>query len=591
MMFAKVLFWCLCFRLMHAQQIPREESAAASFFVSDLPDFDASSGPLPIMHAGQIPIDDGRHKGKLFFWHVQAETQQETRGKTIIWLNGGPGCSSMDGMMMETGPFRVHDQNKVTVNNGSWSQSSNLLFIDQPLGVGFSTKETDALHELDEVGEDLLLFMDKYFEIFPHERLNDLYITGESYAGQYIPYFAKAILDRNKLLESQSDSRYLRLGGLAIGNGWIDPIQQYLAYVPFSRDHDMLPPGSKLNSEMETLHGICAKKLSDLDFNVTVHVDECEALVVRMLAGNSDDHSTCFNMYDIRLTDSFPSCGMNWPPDLNNVAQYLGRPDVVSALHVDRKGPWVECSGEVGSSMKALHSKPSVDILPAILAEVPVLLFSGDMDFICNSYGTEAMIDHLYWNDAQGWLDSKSNTKNFTLQDGSKLLGSVITERNLTYTKIFGASHMVPVDDPIASLEMIENFIFQRDWAPEPMNSTIPDSRAKEKLIEDATWHAYYKAGIVALIVILHLLGLLFFFVFFRKRHSGVRFADDADPTFSTILKSFFLGLTRWKPQSLLNRKKGFRNLEETEEEELAEFEISDDYSDSSTASVDDDNR
>lgn len=72
--------------------------------------------------------------------------------RTVIWLNGGPGCSSMDGALMEVGPFRVGDGGKLHLNEGRWNQFSNVLFVDNPVGTGFSFADTDSyLHELDEV--------------------------------------------------------------------------------------------------------------------------------------------------------------------------------------------------------------------------------------------------------------------------------------------------------------------------------------------------------------------------------------------------------------------------------------------------------
>jgi carboxypeptidase D len=109
-------------------------------------------------------------------------------------------------------------------------------------------------------------------------------------------------------------------------------------------------------------------------------------------------------MYDVRLMDSFPSCGMNWPPDLTSVTPYLRRPDVIQALHVDRdkRSGWTECSGAVGSNFRASNSKPSITLLPACWKKCPSSYFLAK-DLICNHVGTEELIHNMEWNGGKGF--------------------------------------------------------------------------------------------------------------------------------------------------------------------------------------------
>ena len=120
----------------------------------------------------------------------------------------------------------------------------------------------------------------------------------------------------------------------------------------------------------------------------------------------------CVNIYDIRLSDTYPSCGMNWPPDLTYITPYLRRDDVRVALHAPKdSNAWAECRSTVGSALSAKKSKPSVELLPKILDKgVKVLLFSGDQDLICNYVGTERMIEKLEWNGETGFNVSLCDT-------------------------------------------------------------------------------------------------------------------------------------------------------------------------------------
>ena len=93
----------------------------------------------------------------------------------MIWLNGGPGCSSMDGALMEIGPYRVREGGKLEYNNGSWDEFANLLFVDQPVGTGFSYVDTDSyLSELDQMADHFMIFLEKWFALFPEYESDDV---------------------------------------------------------------------------------------------------------------------------------------------------------------------------------------------------------------------------------------------------------------------------------------------------------------------------------------------------------------------------------------------------------------------------------
>ena len=114
------------------------------------------------------------HHGNLFFWHFE-NRHIANRKRTVIWLNGGPGCSSMDGALMEIGPYRLKDENHLVYNEGSWDEFANLLFIDNPVGTGFSYVDTDSyVHELKDMADQLIIFLEKYFAIFPEHEDNDV---------------------------------------------------------------------------------------------------------------------------------------------------------------------------------------------------------------------------------------------------------------------------------------------------------------------------------------------------------------------------------------------------------------------------------
>jgi carboxypeptidase D len=128
---------------------------------------------LLTLHNRHIEVD-AEHNSNLFFWHYENRHIAD-RQRTILWLNGGPGCSSMDGAMMEVGPYRVREGGKLEYNNGSWDEFANLLFVDQPVGTGFSYVNTDSyLTDLNQMADHMLIFLEKWFTLFPEYENDDV---------------------------------------------------------------------------------------------------------------------------------------------------------------------------------------------------------------------------------------------------------------------------------------------------------------------------------------------------------------------------------------------------------------------------------
>jgi carboxypeptidase D len=116
---------------------------------------------------------DEEHHGSLFFWLFQ-NRHIANKQRTIIWLNGGPGCSSEDGALMEVGPYRVVDDHLV-YNEGSWDEFANLVFVDNPVGTGFSVVDTNSyVHDLQEMADHFVNFLQAFFELFPEYESDDV---------------------------------------------------------------------------------------------------------------------------------------------------------------------------------------------------------------------------------------------------------------------------------------------------------------------------------------------------------------------------------------------------------------------------------
>jgi carboxypeptidase D len=370
-----------------------------------------------------------------------------------------------------------------------------------------------------------------------------LYIAGESYAGQHIPYIAKAIQDRNEAVAANAGTKW-PVKGLLIGNGWISPADQYPSYFKFIEREGLVKPGTALHNNMNALNEVCLSKLEAPGAKDKLDLGACE-FVLQQFLDLTTENQQCYNMYDVRLKDTAKSCGMNWPPDLVNIEPYLQRADVVKALNINpaKKSGWTECSGLVHQAFTAKKSLPSVNLLPGLIESgINILLFSGDKDLICNHIGTETLIHNMKWKGGTGFETSPgvwAPRHDWSFED--EPAGIYQSARNLTYVLFYNSSHMVPFDNPRQSRDMLDRFMnvdiasiggqpsdsrIDGEKLPQTAvggqtNSTAHEKDEKEKL-KQTEMHAYTKSGEAVLVIVI--IGVLVWgFFIWRNRRTRAR--------------------------------------------------------------------
>merc|ERR1719295_385427 len=192
--------------------------------IRNLPGYKPNNTTQPELtqYSGFVQVNKTAN-GSLFYWLIES-TADNVNDKTplLIWLNGGPGASSLSGLFAENGPFRIEaDQKTLTFNNNSWIRYFHMLFVDNPIGTGFSfCNDGQYVVNEDQMGEQFVAMLAGFYECHPDPRSNPLYVTGESYAGRYIPFIAKHIIEAHNNVD-------IPLAGLAIGNGIYDPYIQF----------------------------------------------------------------------------------------------------------------------------------------------------------------------------------------------------------------------------------------------------------------------------------------------------------------------------------------------------------------------------
>ena len=148
---------------------------------------------------GEIP--DYSYRGRLYSGYLSSSTVKQfhymfnlasedyENKPLVLWLNGGPGCSSLEGWASENGPMKLDSKGKFNMNEYSWNKVANMLYMESPGDVGFSYIDSKLDYELeindDIAAQDNFNALQDFFKKFPSFKGKDFYISGESYAGIY----------------------------------------------------------------------------------------------------------------------------------------------------------------------------------------------------------------------------------------------------------------------------------------------------------------------------------------------------------------------------------------------------------------------
>ncbi|EPS98740.1 hypothetical protein FOMPIDRAFT_1037314 [Fomitopsis schrenkii] len=523
--------------------------SAASFYVRNVPGLHLEPHHPPLhIFSGHLPSDpnatdapDTEVTPHLFFFMIKNRRMAD-KERIVFWFNGGPGCSSFDGLMMEVGPWRLDGKGGLNLIEGGWEEYATMVYVDQPAGAGFSYTSSDHfLHDLPEAATQLVEFLKNFYDVFPEYKNVDVYLTGESYAGQYIPYFADAILN---------STLGIPLRGAAIGNGWIDGRSQYPSFLQYAVKHGLVEDKSEEWKHGKEATDNCMKEYNNYKGSEPVKISVCEGVMSKVIRGKKKKENgkdMCLNIYDVRLYDEEPACGMNWPPDLQHMYTYLRRPEVVRSIHASASSQtWTECRGNIHHAFNTDHSQSAITVIPRVLSKIEMLLFAGDQDLICNYVGIENLMQAMTWNGATGL----GTVQTLPWSVNGTPAGTWVTSRNLTYAKIFNASHMVGFDVPHISHDMIlrfmgVNFSMILDGSARIPSAVGDDSKPIPELLnkiptasatpsetpeqDKAKWEAYYNAGSAAmvLLVISLAIGGFLWWRYRRSRMRGLRVNTD----------------------------------------------------------------
>lgn len=140
-------------------------------------------------YSGYLTVDE-EHGSNMFFWFFPA-AKDKANAPVVLWLQGGPGASSLHGVFNINGPFSAYkcDGSMLKLRDHAWTNTHSMLYVDNPVGTGFSYTEDDSGYSTDQtaVAQNMYSALVQFFKLFPEYQLNDFYVTGESFAGHYVP--------------------------------------------------------------------------------------------------------------------------------------------------------------------------------------------------------------------------------------------------------------------------------------------------------------------------------------------------------------------------------------------------------------------
>lgn len=414
------------------------------------------------MYAGHVSITEPelQNNGSLFYWFCESQSDPD-KDPLIIWLNGGPGCSSLSGLFMENGPFSVKAAGhspRLLLNPHSWNKKANVLYIDQPMGTGLSLVAhskrkqggMDYAQNQREVNIMFMKFLENWLKGFPRFRGRDLYFSGESFAGHYIPHFASAML--------ADPNPGFNLKGLMIGNGWTHPVLQMTTLPQFAYNMGFISKEQRIH-----LDALAAKCLKEAKARKPEALETCKSIFYKSIIASGSTEAGYVNVYDVTL---YQKASEPWPASRDLVTEYMNNPLTRLAIHSLNFPQWDMCNMEVHADLEKEQMYGTLHLFPAILARIPILIYNGQWDLICNHLGTEEYLRLFEWS---GMRDFALAPRGIWEVDG-RTAGYVKSAKGLTYLLILGGSHMVPMDKPRETYDMIQRFIRGK-----PFNDTFVD--------------------------------------------------------------------------------------------------------------------
>lgn len=425
--------------LIESGQLDRARQLSRVGSLGDVPDFPGYSGFLTV---------NKEYDNNLFFWFFPAKENPE-KAPVVLWLQGGPGGSSLFGLFVEHGPYRVAKGGVPQLRDTTWAQRYSMLYIDNPVGAGFSFTRDErgyARNETD-VGRDLLEALQQFFTLFHEYAGNDFYASGESYAGKYVPAIAHAIDT------AVSPRVKVNLRGIAIGDGMVDP-ETMFDYADFLYQIGLVDRRQADYIRAKTAEGVA-------DIKQGRYLD---AFLIFDELINGDATSTPSYFKNVTGLDFYYNFLLSSEPEcFSYYHAFVDSPTVRKAIHV---GNLTFNNGDATENHLKEDIMQSVKPWLAALMDkdkYKVLIYSGQLDIIIAYPLTDSFLSSMQWSGAEAF--DKAPRKIWKRPDGKGVAGYVRTVGNFTQVLVRDAGHILPYDQPEVALDLITRFIDGKPFA------------------------------------------------------------------------------------------------------------------------------
>eukprot|EP01116_Phalansterium_solitarium_P018029 TRINITY_DN4614_c0_g1_i1.p1 TRINITY_DN4614_c0_g1~~TRINITY_DN4614_c0_g1_i1.p1 ORF type:complete len:496 (-),score=62.01 TRINITY_DN4614_c0_g1_i1:61-1443(-) len=414
-------------------------------------------------YAGYLTVDPASGR-KLFYWFVESQNSPST-DPVVLWMNGGPGCSSLIGFLTEHGPFRPDPKDNGTSlveNPHSWNLVANVMYLEAPAGVGFSySNNTNDYNTGDQqTAADNYQALLQFFLRYPQFKGNKFFVAGESFGGHYVPQLADAVLTGN-----QAGNQAINLQGILVGNGLTVDAIDLNTVVPTWAYH-MLFPFPELAAATQACDGnfltnqapACQDALNQINNDIG-NIDPYD-MYAPVCNSNSGYRPVRFAHPALERLQKQASkqkdLGLEFDACVDtHITNYLNQEDVRKAIHADdAAGAWSECSNKINYNFTVGTN----DLRPLYqkffdTANISILIFTGDVDSVVPSLGTEQWIASMNRPVVKNW--TSWNTK------GGQIGGFVTVYDKLTFLTIRGAGHMVAYFQPALAFDFFSTWMQQ----------------------------------------------------------------------------------------------------------------------------------
>ena len=470
--------------------------ALAAYAPDEITKLPGWEGALPSRQwSGYLNASDTSH---LHYWFVESESAPET-APVVLWFNGGPGCSSLDGFFYEHGPFEIEsDYKTLSLRPYRWNSIVNMLYIEAPVGVGFSYSDTnDYRCNDDRTATENRVAVEAFYAKFPEYKQNKFFITGESYAGVYVPTLAEEIVNAEKA----NSYTGAKLNGIAVGNGCTGTEVGICGSGPQGTYYEweyLVQTGfvdtnlkNDINSECDweaaaaneegALSAKCVSLLNDASAEIgNVNMYNIYGDCVSSMCANGDGvvrgkvpaRGELFtSSAEPTLVDSNHRSLQRIIPhgpvaciDSAAASAYLNQPDVMDAIHVRDPGfCWAVCNTASGWTYKSTRTNLPANTYPLLVANIDVLVYNGDWDACVPYTDNEAWTENMGYSVKKSWHSwAYTSSSGATNQVGGYAVEydvSALGDGSFEFITVRGGRHEVPETAPAQAMEMLTRLV------------------------------------------------------------------------------------------------------------------------------------